>query len=175
VEQALVDNYLHLRQNNPTGVFMDKTLSHESCCEVDHTAHESFEQKTGRWDKIGIFLSSLCAVHCLLTPLVILALPFLGESFEHEASHVFHIVMALVVVPVAYYAFFSGYRHHHKKGVLFSGLFGASLIGLAAFLPHEWVEFYELDVMTILGSLILVTAHVINRKACQCHTPGHKH
>ena len=154
---------------------MEKSMNAEKadCCPVDHTKHEVFEQQTGRWDKVGIFLSSLCAIHCLITPILLLLVPVLGEAYAH--NHEFHIVMALFVVPVAYFAFFSGYRHHRKLGVLLSGLLGATMIGAAAFLPHEMVEFYELDVVTIAGSLILVTAHLINRKACQCHQPGHAH
>lgn len=142
------------------------------CCKVDHSQHEKFEEQTGKWDRVGIFLSSLCAIHCLVTPFLLLGLPVLGETFE---SHWFHIGMALFVVPVAYYAFISGFKHHQQKHVLIAGLLGSSMIGVAAFLPHEWVEFYELDLVTIVGSLILVTAHILNRRACQCHAPGHKH
>ena len=32
-------------------------------------------------DKIAIFLSATCAVHCLLTPVLIIALPIVSTSF----------------------------------------------------------------------------------------------
>ncbi|MNK01161.1 MerC mercury resistance protein [compost metagenome] len=149
---------------------MDELVVAKDCCEVDHSQHEVFEEKTGKWDRIGIFLSSLCAIHCLATPLLVLALPFMGEVFEHE---MFHIGMAVFVVPVAFFAFWSGYKHHHQRPVFFMGILGASMIGLASVLPHEWVEVNELDVVTIAGSFLLVIAHILNRRACLCHKHDH--
>ena len=138
----------------------------EICCDVDHTQHADFEASTGRWDKAGLFLSGLCAIHCLLTPFLLLALPFLGEFLEHSWVHV---TMALCVLPVGVYAFWSGFRHHKKKNVFAMGVLGLIFIGGGALLPHEVVEFYEYDLVTITGSFVLMTAHILNRRACQCH------
>lgn len=137
-----------------------------SCCEVDHTQHEVFEEQTQTWDRVGIFLSSVCAVHCLVTPLLLLTLPVMGEVF---GSHWVHPLMAVTILPVGLYAFWSGYKHHKQAKVLSLGVVGLSMIAAAAVLPHEWVEVMEHDVVTIFGSLLLVAAHVLNRRACLCH------
>ncbi|KYG65418.1 hypothetical protein AZI87_12830 [Bdellovibrio bacteriovorus] len=147
-------------------VIIEKPMKIDSCCEVDHTQHATFEEKTDRWDKIGIFLSSLCALHCLATPLLVLALPVLGEFFHQEWVH---LVMALFVVPVGLFAFWSGYKHHNQMKVFALGVVGLTMVGGASLLPHEWVEVYEHDVVTILGSIFLITAHILNRRACLCH------
>lgn len=34
------------------------------------------------WDKIGLGLSGLCLVHCLLLPIAVSSLPWLGIVFE---------------------------------------------------------------------------------------------
>lgn len=138
----------------------------EACCEVDHTQHEVFQETTERWDKLGIFLSSLCALHCLVTPLLVLALPLLGEYFENEWVHV---LMALFVVPVGGFAFWSGYQHHKQMKVFGLGLLGLLLVGGAPLAPHSWVEFFGHDLITISGSICLIFAHLLNRRACQCH------
>lgn len=137
-----------------------------ACCEVDHSQHEAFVEQTDIWDRLGIFLSSLCALHCLATPLLLLALPMAGEFFESEWIH---LGMALFVVPVGLFAFLSGYKHHRQKGVLSLGILGILLVAGASFLPHELVEVGEFDVVTIAGGLVLVLAHVLNRRACACH------
>lgn len=137
-----------------------------TCCDVDHSKHEVFEQTTDRWDKLGIFLSGLCALHCLVTPLLVLALPVMGEFFEQEWVH---LTMALFVVPVGFFAFWSGYKHHQQLKVFALGILGLVMVGGASLMPHEWVEFYGHDMVTILGSLCLITAHVLNRRACLCH------
>lgn len=138
----------------------------EHCCVVDHSQHDEFEKKTTVWDRVGMTLSSICAIHCLLTPFLILLVPALGSAFESEWVH---LGLALLVVPVAFYAFWSGYQHHHRKYLLVMGLLGAAMIGAAAILPHDWVELFGFDMMTILGSIILVVSHILNRNACLCH------
>ncbi len=45
--------------------------------------------------------------------------------------------MAVFVVPVGSYAFWSGFRHHGKWHILLTGLFGLSLIGIGAALPDQ--------------------------------------
>ena len=104
------------------------------CCEVDHTQHASFEKKTNKWDKLGVFLSSLCALHCLLTPFLLVAAPFLGELFEQTWIHV---ILSLFVAPVGLYAFFSGYRHHKNKLLLAVGVLGVALVVGALLMGHD--------------------------------------
>jgi hypothetical protein len=142
----------------------------EACCDVNHAEHAQFEDKTERWDKIGMFLSSLCAIHCLATPLLVLALPVMGEFFEQEWVH---ILMALFVVPVGLFAFYSGYQHHKQFRVFSLGVVGLTMVGGASLLPHEMVEINGLDVVTIIGSICLITAHIMNRRACHCDTHVH--
>lgn len=145
-----------------------ETQSH--CCEVDHAQHQAFEQKTNKWDKLGVLFSSLCALHCLLTPLLIVVSPFLGEIFEQAWVHT---LLALFVAPVGVYAFTSGYRHHKNKWLMLLGLSGVVLVVTALLMNHEHSAAprhgFELDYLTVAGSLILVGAHLWNRKACQCH------
>jgi len=126
-----------------------------------------------RWDRIGIFLSSLCAIHCLATPLVVLALPFLGDAFEQPWVH---LMMAVFVVPVGLFAFVSGYRHHRQKAVFALGLLGLLFVAGASLAPHEWFAFSGgHDVVTIFGSILLLTSHFKNRRACNTCEAGHHH
>lgn len=136
------------------------------CCDVDHSQHASFEEVTGKWDRLGIWLSSICALHCLLTPILVLALPFTGSFFEHEF---FHVGMALFIVPVGLFAFWSGYRHHRQVKVFLAGVLGVLMVGGASVAPHSWIELFGYDLVTIVGSLLLIIAHVLNRRACLCH------
>lgn len=49
-------------------------------------------------DRIGVFASVLCAIHCVATPFLLLLFPTFGKVWSHPASH---WGMALVVVPIA--------------------------------------------------------------------------
>ena len=78
-------------------------------------------KKLGWLDRFAIGATILCAVHCLLTPFLIVALPLIATSFfVHED---FHLWMLLMIVPTTGLAMFMGLRKHKDKLV-------ASLSGL---------------------------------------------
>ncbi|WP_413581706.1 MerC domain-containing protein [Bdellovibrio sp. HCB288] len=147
---------------------MNPSMAGEACCDVDHTQHEQFAEQTDIWDRLGIYLSSLCAIHCLLTPVFLLALPALGEVFE---STWVHMSMAAFILPIGLFAFWSGYKHHRQMKVVSMGVGGLLLVCIGTLMHHELEEILPQlphNTVTILGSVLLVTAHFLNRKACQC-------
>ncbi len=129
------------------------------------------------WDKIGIGLSSLCLVHCLLTAGAIVLVPVLGLSVTdgligipgsaaRMTSHSFHWMMAGLLLPVAGIAFVRGFRHHQDRRVLGLGILGAVIIVLALVAPHEVLENFGHGYLTIAGSLLLIAGHYFNRRGC---------
>ena len=50
--------------------------------------------KDQNYDFLGIFLSSLCGVHCLMTPFLLLYFPSIGKNFESPWIHA--LLMGLV-------------------------------------------------------------------------------
>lgn len=117
------------------------------------------------WDKLGIGLSFLCAIHCLLTPILILSLPLLARYYlVHPA---FHLILALVIVPVALLAFYFGIRHHHNYWVLVWGLPGLALVTVTPLFVHQLHYTWNESILMVIGSFLLVAAHLLNRRACR--------
>ena len=111
-------------------------------------------------DKIGICASSLCLIHCIITALMIVGLPLLGHSFlSHELVHDIFAVVVVITVVIAVYP--HCHRHGHKDIVAFA-IFGAGLV-LSGVILHESIKL-PADILTILGSLCLIFAHVRNIK-----------
>lgn len=123
-----------------------------------------------RADIAGIIISALCLVHCIATPFVVYSLPVLARSFHHP---LFHIGVALFVLPVGLWAFFRGFRQHKSYLVLGLGIVGMSIVALAAFIPHEWLHQVGHLEWTLIGSVFLVIGHWLNRRSihqhCACH------
>lgn len=94
----------------------------------------SGQEKTtsGRWDKIGGWASSACAVHCLISPLLFLSLPAFAEIWAHPASH---IIMATFVVPLALTIVLFGYWQHRQRWVLSAAVVGIAFILTGSALP----------------------------------------
>jgi len=112
-------------------------------------------------DVLGIGASGLCAIHCLVMPFVISALPFLGTGVSEEAVH---WTLAGFVITFCFMGILPGYFQHHKHRVLYPMLCGLTLVLLATFCLDEAME---LPVIT-LGNALIITSHFLNRKYMKC-------
>ena len=124
-------------------------------------------------DRLGISLSLLCAIHCLLTPVIILSLPIVARYYIDHPW--FHWLMAILIIPVGVGAFFSGYRHHGRISVLVYGILGLIIIGIVPVFFHQDLNWWSEPLVMILGSGLLISAHWINRRSCACELHGHGH
>ena len=125
-------------------------------------------------DNLGITISSVCAIHCILLPAIFLIAPY---SFI--ASHEFHEALIYFILPCALVAFVLGCRKHKDTRVAVLGTLGIILLGSALLLHdthHGDQHSEELTtiLITICGSILLVVSHIRNRKLCMqekysCH------
>ncbi|NMP17176.1 MULTISPECIES: MerC domain-containing protein [unclassified Thalassotalea] len=111
-------------------------------------------------DRLGITATSLCALHCILLPVLLPVLSLLGlEAWaSHEAEHMF-LFATLVLGSVA---LFSGFKRYHRKIYPFYLLF---LGGFIYWHKHSVDESVQ-PLMIIVGAVLLVAAHVVNLKLC---------
>ena len=79
-----------------------------------------------RWlDRIGITASVACAIHCLAAPFLLLLLPAAGSVWSHPAVH---WILAVLVLPLALWVIYCGYRKHGKRLTLVAAGLGAAFI-----------------------------------------------
>ncbi|HEX6982497.1 MAG TPA: MerC domain-containing protein, partial [Balneolaceae bacterium] len=114
--------------------------------------------KKSFWDRLGIGLSGLCAIHCLFFPVIVALLPLwpVAESI-HFWTHPF---LFLLIVPTVYYALRSSNVPHRIPQLLYAGLFVIAL----AWLLHEWVGAWTESAITMAGSVLLIMGHWFNYK-----------
>lgn len=100
-------------------------------------------------DRIGLSASLLCAIHCLAAPFMILLLPAAGSVWAHPAVH---WVLAALVVPLALWVLYNGYRKHGSRLTLVAATAGALLIlaGLISPMLHD-EPVLEFTVPALLG------------------------
>ncbi len=124
------------------------------------------QRMTQFWDRLGISASILCVLHCLLTPFLVLLTPFASGFLSDKW---FHIMIAVIVFPVALWALLNGYRRHHLPRVLVLGG-----IGLAFIVGALCLRVYNINLeflFMITGGTFLSIAHFINLRACQSCPP----
>ena len=117
---------------------------------MDITVENSDFKNHSRADSIGIWASVLCAIHCALTPVLLLILPTFGKIWAHPATH---WGMALIVIPIAVSMMIKGYKKHSKKWIIAVGSVGLVLIIVGAMLPYfESTEPNELKSAAVMSA-----------------------
>lgn len=120
---------------------------------------------TSLWDRIGIGISGLCAVHCLFFPAALALLPLwpVAEAVHHWTHPVLFILIVPTVVLVV--------RKHNGVSLIPILLYaGLSVIGLA-WLLHDLIGPWGEASVTLAGSLLLIVGHWKN----YTHHQRHKH
>ena len=118
-------------------------------------------QKSPDWlDGAAVALSALCLVHCLALPLVVVGLPFFAQF---SAGHL-HAQMLIIVIPLSIFALGIGFRRHHDLRIVAGGVLGMMLLVTGATYAHTELGLTADRLFTIIGSLVLATAHWKNSR-----------
>jgi hypothetical protein len=116
-------------------------------------------------DRLGIWASALCVVHCVITPVlvsmsVVLARLIPGEEWTHRT-------LAVGVAGLGAIALVRGFRTHGRRRILGLMALGLGFIFAGAFwggrLPSHG---YEVAV-TMTGSVLMICAHRMNHTFCR--------
>ena len=144
----------------------------------------------GWLDRLAIGMAAVCAVHCLLTPILVIALPIIATSFfVHED---FHLWMILFVLPTTSFAIFMGCRRHKDRLVAVLSAIGLSILifalvqervhasahaeaadhlahceSCARDISEEPIPMHAGAWFNTLGGLLLAGAHVRNYRLCR--------
>ncbi|MEH3038860.1 MAG: MerC family mercury resistance protein [Sphingomonas paucimobilis] len=111
-------------------------------------------------DGFAVTASLLCLIHCLLLPLLLIALPVLATMLMLPES--FHTIAFAVALPTSALAMASGIARHRRPRPLVLALLGLALLGTGAFaVDTEAVE----RIVTSIGAVILAVAHLLNWRA----------
>lgn len=135
---------------------------------------ENVMEYRSTWDRLGIALSLVCLAHCLLLPLALLALPLIAVEWLQGGT--VHVLMALILAPVAALALVPGLKLHRSWRVAGAMLAGLGLLSTAAFAGEGSMAYQWSTTLTIAGGAILVAAHFVNLRLCRscpaCATHG---
>ena len=120
-------------------------------------------------DRIGIWLSFICVIHCLATPVLLLAFPAFEAMKIMRLHEGFHLALLLILPIVAVIAFIPGYLKHQNRQVFYWAIPGLLIIAYVAlrFEEASWLA----TAVSVTGSLFLIRAHTINRRLCACCLP----
>lgn len=115
-------------------------------------------------DQIGAWALTLCAIHCILTP-VVLSISVVSAHFLPSEERT-HRTLAIAIAALGAIALVKGYRRHRSWRVLLHMVIGLTFIFGGAWwgdrLPTHAAEVF----ITLIGSGFMITAHRINHTFC---------
>lgn len=109
----------------------------------------------GRFDRAGVVLSALCAVHCLASIALISALGIGGQFLLAPIIHEVGLALAMVIAAVAIGL---GALRHRRAAPFVTAMTGLTFMGGALAVPHG----YEEAVLTIIGVALVSLGHILN-------------
>ena len=112
--------------------------------------------QSGFWDRLGISFSGLCAIHCMLAPVIASLIP-LWPSLE-EFNEYAHFAFILFIAPTVYLSL--KIKHESRSAIMFM-VIGLMIIIAAWFLEDILGEYGEAAV-TFVGSGFLIRGHWLN-------------
>jgi ABC-type uncharacterized transport system permease subunit len=121
------------------------------------------------WDKVGMWLSYGCAVHCALMPFVVGYLAINGMGWIAEESTEWGIIAASLSIGLIRLGW-SYWKDHRQPDPVVLFLLGVIAIFIAKSVFFETPEEFEPFGM-VAGGLMIGTAHFRNQAKSKCCQP----
>jgi hypothetical protein len=109
----------------------------------------------GRLDRAGMWLSCLCALHCVLGVVIVAGLGFGGGLL---LDPIFHRVGLLLATVIAGVAIGLGAIQHRRPLPFVVAMMGLSFMGGGLAVEHGLEE----AVLTVIGVTLVAAGHVLN-------------
>lgn len=130
------------------------------------------------YQKFSIWLSSLCLIHCLITPFIIILLPSVSSFVDGWVE----TALIAAVIPVSLFSFIPIWLKHKNLTRLFELLAGIALVLIAQLVIHgsshtfgSFIAAIEMLLMIAGTSLIAYATYRNRRHTHHCHNPHHAH
>lgn len=108
-----------------------------------------------RLDRAGIALSALCALHCLLSVLLVSVIGLGSEFLLDPAIHRIGLLLATLIAAVA---IGWGAVRHRMAAPFVIAMMGLTFMGAALAAPHGAKE----ALLTVIGIALVSLGHVLN-------------
>ena len=118
-----------------------------------------FARVRDRFDRLGVVLSFLCALHCVAGVVVVAGLGLGGTLLLDPAIHKVGLIFATIIAAVA---IGMGALRHRRRLPFVTAMAGLTFMGGGLAVGHGMDEM----VLTIIGVTLVATGHFLNlRKA----------
>lgn len=112
------------------------------------------------WQKVGVSLSFICAVHCVISPIFIALLPVVSSTvFHNPAIEIILLGSSFLIVGVTNLI---GFIEHHKKYAPIAIM----LLGFSLIISGHLTDNYLIEIFSsVLGGIFIGFSILFNSRA----------
>jgi hypothetical protein len=122
------------------------------------------------FDRFAIMLSGICAIHCILLPIAVSAMPIFVASIDHDDhlhDFVFHQAILLFILPVSIIALYTGFRSHQQLTPIAIASIGLLFLVSVALFAERMIESGIMQhegetILTVIGGVTHALGHILN-------------
>ena len=116
-------------------------------------------------DTIGAVASTLCVIHCLLTPILFAVQSY--TAVHSEVAPLWWKNLDFIFITISFFAINQSTKNSSKKSIQYA-LWGA-WVSLLFLIINEKMEWFHLgELVTYAVALTLAVLHLYNLNYCQC-------
>jgi hypothetical protein len=116
-------------------------------------------------DQIGVWTSTACVIHCLLTPVVLSTSAVSAHFLPSEEKT--HRTLAVAIAALGAVALVRGFRRHRSSRVLVLMTVGLIFIFGGAYWGDRLPSHAAEVLVTLIGSGFMIAAHRMNHTFCR--------
>lgn len=121
------------------------------------------------WDRLGVVMSGLCLIDCLVLPVVSTLLISMQSSMGWVKE--LHWYLLPVIGLTGGIAFHHSFKAHRAYSIVVSGVVGYLMLAFGE-LFESALGFASINYVSVTGSALLISAHVRN---LLLHSGRHRH
>ncbi len=143
---------------------------------IPHSASHKVSVFSLAWDRLGVIMSGLCLIDCLVLPVVSTLLISLQSSVTWVRD--LHWYLLPLIGVTAGIAFHHSFKAHRSYSIVVTGVFGYLMLAFGELFEAR-LGFTSINYVSVSGSALLISAHLRNlilhsgknRHVCD----GHEH
>ncbi|MFN8237034.1 MAG: MerC domain-containing protein [Chitinophagales bacterium] len=118
-------------------------------------------------EQIAVFLSLLCALHCILTPILVVLLPVAGSYFQQYHWVEYVVISSVFVLGTS--SILHGYKYHHQNKIPAYVFFGGLMLLCAASIIKIVFDIHDNTehLMSGIGGIACGFGQFYNLKLCR--------
>ena len=143
---------------------------------ISHTDSQKGSVFSLAWDRLGVIMSGLCLIDCLVLPIVSTLLISLQSSVTWVRDLHWYLLPFIGITAAT--AFHHSFKAHRSYSIVLMGALGYLMLALGELFEVR-LGFKSINYVSVTGSALLISAHVRNlvlhsgknRHVCD----GHEH